>query len=773
MKLFLKHILRSIRRRPIQPIILLLTLSISVAVSASILSVRTSLFEERNLSFSAGYENADITVTLNSSSDSRFMFAEDVRELLGDGCAVSGYYEILLTYGDNEIVSAAAVDFKTIGDIFTLEFTDYEDITEDNKSYSALLSPSFAKSQGLSSEDEFEAEFLGTDKSYRVAGVSNRRFFGKFDVLLDISGITKILASKYSFAAALGDDFRPCNTILIDLPEWRDTDEAIELLSGNEVFKSTTISDVSAKLHEKVNDSMLFWVVSFAIVLCCIMACVVSYSCFSILSAERQAENYSFKAAGASRSVLCLMQYGEAFIYFLAASVLGLGISLPLIRLADRILGFSYSDMQLTVKVAALAILFLFASIFLSVTAFLLLGKKEAPKKRGGRMLIYLLTASLPLYILTMILPIMPRLPVGMITMVVLLFLIFTLGGVLLICFTGAACKRRDSALLRGGRCKSTVLHYGLKNADSVSILHSVVRMISLLTTAVLCIGYLSYGIQGNIINIKNIFNAEYAVVGANERCYQRLTECESVASVDKMYLTLANYEGGISTRMISTSNISAIDDSLKITKQPSGNEAVISKNEAAALGLKIGDSFKITQNNIELELILVETVKSAEPFVLFDCEHFGMDYAMLLINPKPSLEVEVMLKEISAVTAEEVASVTSTDSLFDMFLSSVSLYLKCVKFLVVFVLIFSAIGIFDTFLECYKSRRAEFEMYRTAGMSRTQVRAVKLTEISLCTGFALIIGVIGFFIMLPVLNETMLSICYDAAGNFKAFLRG
>ncbi len=773
MKLFLKHILRSIKRRPIQPIILLLTLSISVAVSASILSVRTALFEERDLTFSAGYESADITVTLNGSSDSRFMFAEDARQLLGDGCAVSGYYEILLTHGDNEIVSAAAVDFETIGDIFTLEFTDYEDITENNKGYSALISPSFASKLGLSSEDEFEAEFLGTGKSYRVAGVASRGFFGKFDVLLDISGITKILASRYSFAAALGDDFRPCNTILIDLPDGESTAEAIKLLAGDEIFKSTTISDVSTKLHGKVNDSMLFAVVNFAIVLCCIMACVVSYSCFSILSAERIGENYSFKAAGASRSVLWLMQYGEAFIYFLASSVLGLLISLPLIRISDGILGFSYTEMRLTFKVAALSILFLLLSIFLSVTAFMLLGKKEAPKRRGGGMLLYLLTASVPLYILTMLLPITPRLPVGMIAMVVLIFFIYTLGGVLFTAFTKAVCKRRDSALLKCGKCDSTTLHYALKSTHSVSILHSVVRMISLLTTAVLCIGYLSRSIQGNLVNIKNIFNAEYTVVGANERCYQRLTECESVASVDKMYFTLANYEGGISTRMISTSDIGAIDDSLKITRQPSGNEALISKNEANALGLNVGDTFKITQNNVELELYLVDTINSAEPFILFDCEHFGIDYAMLLLNPKAELGNELMLKEISAVTAEEVASVATTDSLFDMLLSSMSLYLKCVKFLVAFVLIFSVIGIFDTFLECYKSRRTEFEMYRTAGMSQSQVRKMKLAEISLCSGFALLIGVIGFFIMLPVLNKTMLSVFYDAAGNFKAFFKG
>ena len=123
MKLFFKHLARSIVKKPLQPIILVFTWTLAIAISIFSLAMRTALEEEMRLGQAAKYGNAQVTVGLNGTSSSRFMFANDVETLLdGEGVA-AGTFELPLTVGkEKKTVFGVAVDFTEFVKIFDFSF---------------------------------------------------------------------------------------------------------------------------------------------------------------------------------------------------------------------------------------------------------------------------------------------------------------------------------------------------------------------------------------------------------------------------------------------------------------------------------------------------------------------------------------------------------------------------------------------------------------------------------------------------------------------------
>ena len=121
MKLLLKHWVKSVRLRPLQPIILSVVLLISILSLVLSLSIHDLLQQESKLWQIESYGNADISISLNGTCKSRFMFESDVSSLLGDRAKVAGTYELPLSHGeDKQTVFGVAVNLYQIENIFSL-----------------------------------------------------------------------------------------------------------------------------------------------------------------------------------------------------------------------------------------------------------------------------------------------------------------------------------------------------------------------------------------------------------------------------------------------------------------------------------------------------------------------------------------------------------------------------------------------------------------------------------------------------------------------------
>ncbi len=755
MRLFFKHILRSIRGRPAQPIILILTLSLALAVSSIILSIKSAIFNETTSEFSEKYGNSDVIISVDSNSTSRFIFASDVQEILGADAVISGYYDLLLSRDDADIILGAAVDFSTVGGVFDISFTEYGKITEDNLHNSIIVDYNFAKKNSLSVGDELSAKLFGKDVTYTVQGITTTPPLGGYDVLVDIGGVMKALASDSVFAAVIGEDFKPCSKLFISLPDGADVERTIELLHGSDLFSDKTITGTPHVGNIKV----LNLIITFVVVLSFILTSVVSFSCFSILQRERTLENKSFSIAGAPRRMLNAAQYLEALIYWFFGTLFGSALAFPINLAADYYADFRFVSCELTLQNTLVSSAFLLLSLLLTVTVFIHSGS-TGTKSVGDFAIPILALLTAVCYVLQFILPMSVRFPFGIATMLTFMLLVFLSAPVLIRTIIRKMGERMDK------KPKRLSLYYAIKNVISVKALHNTMRLTALLCAALSCIFTVIWSLRGNTTVMENVFDSEYVVCNGTSRCYQKIENCTSVSSVEKAYITTYAHKNSYHTSVLSVSDLSVFSDDIPITKKPEGNQAVISYAEAKMLSLDVGDSFTIEISGVPKTLNVIEIVETGFNFVLIDCEYYNIDYSIMLPILKDGVSEAEFIGEITAVTADEIATVTKTRTLLESRIKGFGIYTRCGDLMLFAVIAFSLIGLIDTTVESYNVRRGEFALYRVSGMSASAIKKVKLYEILITTLMGLVFGIVGYVLLLPIIKEAMYGIGFELIKN-------
>ena len=121
MKLLLKHLLRSIRQKPLQPIILLLTLTLAMATAIFAFTLDDMIADDIDAAQSAKYGNASLMIRVGNSSDSRFLFVDDVIDVLGEDVKAVGAYDLPLILDQTDTTIAVATEFERFSEIFSVE----------------------------------------------------------------------------------------------------------------------------------------------------------------------------------------------------------------------------------------------------------------------------------------------------------------------------------------------------------------------------------------------------------------------------------------------------------------------------------------------------------------------------------------------------------------------------------------------------------------------------------------------------------------------------
>jgi len=130
MKILLKHILKSIGKKPLQPLIIILTLALSMATSVFSFTLADTMKDELSATQAAKYGNAGFQVSVGNTSSSRFLFADDVLDVLGDSAKAVGGYELpLILRGTENTTIAIATEFKSFCDVFKIDFLEYGTVT--------------------------------------------------------------------------------------------------------------------------------------------------------------------------------------------------------------------------------------------------------------------------------------------------------------------------------------------------------------------------------------------------------------------------------------------------------------------------------------------------------------------------------------------------------------------------------------------------------------------------------------------------------------------
>ena len=792
MKLFFKHLCRSIRQKPLQPILLTLILSLAVLTTLFVSSMDYILQNETARAQSERYGSAHLTVTLDGASKSRFMFVKDAKEVLGDSVEVAGCLALPMMCGEaQDAVFGVATDFTQIGCIFDFTFTEYGMLTDAEIPNSAFLSADFAEKNGLHVGNAFEVKVFGAQKRYTVAGISPLPFLEAYDVMVDSSGIVPLLAGDSPLLSAAKDGFRPCSTLYIEilgkenaaLTLWDrlfkrsepagDTSPA-EILAATPAFRNATVSAVDSAVALQHNGNALTLLIDIVMLLACVLASGVAFGCFYILSEERAEENRTFMLSGARASRLHAAQYAEVSLYLAMGSAVGTLGTLPLLRFFVSAYGFRYAPAGVRAVDVLKSVLLILAAAVLTVALFTLsepMMQKERKEKKRARVL-----ALLPAALTAVLLPLLFLLPVPSRKAVALPLAILFVVSICI--YTPAVFRASVGALDRAlsqrtektDRAKMPALRYALKNVFSVKILQNTARLVSLLLFVVFSVALLMMSALGNIGSLKRSFKADYMVFGATDNCYRGISACETVESSKRVFFQSVKIENNTALMILGVEDTSVLEAALCPKTRPHEKYAAITVGQAAYFGVGVGDTMTLNISGKVIEIEIMEILNSVANLILIDNENFDLHYNLIFVNGKEGATEAEVLSEISENTKTEFATVLRNEEFWEERLQMIAVYVGGGVLLLSIVAAFALISLLDNLVQSYRARREGLLLYRLSGMSRAGVRRMICTEISLSLLFGLFAAMLGLLVFLPALEAIFFSFSFDFFLGLKSF---
>lgn len=772
MKLFFKHLARSIVKKPLQPIILVLTLTLAIAVSIFSFSMRAALDEEIVNGQAAKYGNAQISIGLSGDAASRFMFADDVEDLLGGTGDAAGTFELPVTVGaGKKTFFGVAVEFTEIEKIFDFTFIEYGEVTPSTVGHSAFVTQDFASENGLQLGDDFTVRVFGEEKSYKVSGISRKAFLGDYSMMVDITGVIRLITDGSPLLSALGDNFKPSSTIFVRVNDADAVEDTIHALQADERFADKTIEDVSRAMYRQSNVNSLGKIIDVSALLAAVLSASVTFCCFYIIGSERTEENYAFTLSGAKPWMLNGIQYAEIVLYWMISAVFGCLLTAPMTKLLFSLAGFRYAS----VAVRPLRMLFgagLLLVVSLATVAMFIGVQKTKRKSKPeiqseNKVVLFAILCALLLTMFAFIAPMGIRFELCMVLAVAICFGSFVATPALIKRLATKLNTASEQRFLKEYRLRKTALRYAVKNIFSVKILHNISRLVAVLSSILLTSCLLVASAFGNVESTKNFFNCDYLLINATESCQDKVLQCESVQNSVRMYFS---EHGG--TRMVSTESLSGLSEDIAITQLPKGNQAVIGSGEAKMRSLEVGDNFTRTIDGHRLDLVIVEVVQSGVPFVLFDCEYFGLPYNIMVVQGEENVSQGELLQELTDKTALELAVVLTVEDMFEEKFATTGICLNLGLIFLLIISLFACVGIVDNLYESYRARKEEFDLYVYSGMSRKEIQRMKAWEIALTFGGGIALGFVGFILLSLGCNACFYTFGFETFINVLAFLR-
>ena len=765
MKLFLKHLFRSIRQRPLQPIVIVLTITLSVLVSVVAFSIKQLISDEINSINESKYGTSDIVIQLNSNSKSRFMFEDEVEKILSGKANAVGSYELVFTLND-ETVFAKAVDFNEIDTVFDYEFIEYGEIKEEKLSEYIIVSQSFAEKRNLSLGDVVELMLLGENISYKIAAISKTPFFNSNEIIVDISGVMKMLSKESIFISAL-DNIKPYSTIYIDVIDDRQVSECLTILNASDKLSDKTIVETSGHVNEGFVYVTLPMIINVCIALCSFLTSVVVFNCIYILSKQRIEENESFILAGTKKKILNFLQYVETILYWIIGAPLGICLSYPTLIIVEEYLSFRYATSNLTILNMALGSLLSLLVAVLTVTLFIVTRGQKKNKKSGKKTIIILFALMVVSFFMTMVSHGNMRLYLGTVSMITTLLFVFfatpyLISKALKIVLCIFECERK-----KGKRIKFTSLYYALKNFDGISVLKNTARLVASLVIVVLSVAFLVGSAHGNLNATEEILSGEYIVLNATDRCYNEIKNSIHLEKISKVYQSKALYKNGYTTLLISTDNEYAFGKNVKIKELPRGNEAVLSTTDAKLLDINVGEEFSLKIDGCEREFLVKEIVDVGTTVIFFDSDHFNISPNMILLKAKEGAN-SGLLKDLTTASATELATIIPAKDLRIDKIESNSSMLKCANLLLHAVIVYALIGIVNNLFESYRARKGELSLYQIAGISKSRVLKMKTYEVLSMFFFGLLIGMFGTIVLVLSMDKAFNALDFELISFFK-----
>jgi len=744
-RLFLKHILRSIKKAPLQPLIIIFTLTIAVATLLTTVKMSISTIKETEYKKGRIDTSSDITVKLSNSDEVRILFKDEAERIIGDGGSVIGEFSLtaLTTDKDDEKfpVTIMATELERAESFYSIALTENTKINEKEINDCAILSDETARELGLGVGDTFAVDLLGLCFDFKVAAIAkSESVFYENGALINIGAVTEAIAEKNPFIAALADSITPFTQLKIKLNDSAMTDSYIELLKSDEAFASKTVIKNSENLRSEdfVSTLALIAILVCAVIVALICALVITTS-LDLLSKERMADMALFMISGADTGTLNRILYLECLLYSLISAGLGLLLSIPFSLGINEIFDFRTGDLAFSMADIPIVLI---ASPLAVITVAFVNSKKEGKltvserltktgerrtKAHSCKLFLTFLSLSAIFLIVALLVPVKIRFPFGTLSALLLVGFVFTFTP-----YLAEILSRGASALLNKKRNPPPLLLTSVHNMTaSYPIKHTarlITILLTLLSTAFFCINALT----GELEHIENLVDSEYIVLGADERSDEIAAECEGVNACYRIFVTqdASNEENsGFMSISVSEGSLNCINKKFRPQRLPVNNEVVLSSGLALMNEKKIGDEITLKYQGNSYVFKVIDIVPTGANLTFIDSKYIGEENDFLCIDADFDENSDAFVA-ISEIMNLRGAYLANRNEIFSPMLKGILSFANMAKYVFYIALFTTLIGIVNVLFSDYITRKREKEVYYTVGMTKKQMLAVRIYEI-------------------------------------------
>lgn len=743
MRVFTKYILRSIKKSPIQPLLILLTLTVAVATIISSAKIMIQLDREKRHTDAINY-NYDLSVTSSAQSDIGILIPDEIERVIGDGGEVIGEFHFRGYAPDLEIdglFEMCAVDLAAADEFYGFRFKEYGEIRESTLKSSIILSSLAKEELGLDIGDEITVEILDETFIFTVAAIALPDGPMRYNHgIVDISAISDALKRANPSIAHMAEDFQPANRVRIRLNDPSTDTYYRDLLLSDPALSHV---DVSMSKDTKERDSfasgiwLLFTMLVIFVVI--LISVIIIATSEGLLAAERRTSTALFMLCGAEPKQLSLIAYLEALIYAFLASGLGLALSIPMSSFVNTIFKWDYSE--LTFEPTDIIIAVLSAPTVALISTFInnkrtrastvseLLSEGRERKRAKNGIFTAIAWGVLTLAAVTVAFCLDPRqryVPAIVALVGFVLFSYFALPRIV-----AEICKLLGDLMTRLNKIPPKLYLSVRAISTSHPLMHSV-RILTVLLSLLLSISLCLITGRKEINTIDRLFDCDHVGKNIAEEDDGAIAKKDIIETVYRMNMFGDTAcEGGDALLGVSVepSGYPYLNENMRPSKIIEVGEIAISHGLAAKYNKRVGDDFIIAYNSDRYSLRIAEILNVSSNLVFFDASSINASNSFVCMRMTPDVTAEQIGKLTSELEAQGYV-LSTLDTITEPAIRKVSSFVSIMGAVVIAAFVSVIIGVVNLMLSVFRERRHERELYFTVGMTRGEIAASVTAEV-------------------------------------------
>lgn len=777
MKIYLRHIFNSIKQKPMQPLLIIITMMMCVVLFVIAFIGKDIFFNFNTVVNQSKVGDADISINVDGAKSS-FIQIGDVENALGDAHNIFGYFWQTMAaeiYDNTYSANTIATDMTNTKHLSEFNFVKKGEINTQNINDLVVINVIFAEKHKLDIGDSIFLIFGESKKEYKVGAIAlDTGIFFTNEIMVNIDTITSLIALETGLHF-FGKEFLPYNKILVKLNGDTTISDAINLLKADENFADTIILNAkdNAKAYQYTEVQDLFIVILCTII--CIIAISFIYSTFSIAMAKRLYFSALFRSMGATKTQMHQLMLVESLVYSLIGAGLGVPLSLVALNLMEKTLNINALSYNLTLEAAFFAIILGLCICALSVIlASIKTFKMPLDTMLKGETKYYRLPSFVPCIVFAVIFII------GFIILqfvsVKYYYIIATILALLfavLIVFLFPFIFKGITYLiefLESKRDKKGYFTFIIKNTKRNLNIQSITRVFMLVVAFYLVIAYAlhfaSVTKDAMVDTIKGEIYAKYAF-GIEENSLERIRNLGEVNSVTLSYVKRDNFflDGrrvpivAVDGDVNSVIDFSILGD--KKIENIKDNEIIMPESLAFSMGKKVGDEVVL---NIQEEntYILKDTFSSNYNFAIVTKSGARVFCDLLIIDIKDDCDVEDTIAKIKQEVNSDSIVIGKKEEINATPINNVDSFIRLGNVVAIIIGILAGAGILDSVINNYRQREQEFKLLRQAGMSKKGLISLLSLEVGVNLIISISISIILAYVMLEFVSLSLLSYGLD-----------